>query len=412
MFYLGMFWLLIFGTYFTSGVIYKKYSPSIELYFFILLCAIALVIGRKKGFNAQNYIFRNQMKKISTWRYAILGLAGVFLFVFDLFRLNGMILFLGEGAGKNNEYQISILGAIGSLLIPILFVEGLYFIASKLKNENAFSIAGLLLLIGYSIPCILNNGRESLAYVFVALIAIFSYNKISQNKIKKELNLKRLLIRISVISGICLFVWLIYNISSDRFGTNEINSFLAKHDVSAETMKEAEKWGELDFLYYNIVSYFSHQLSFLEFTLKEYDGPYLFGMFELNIISRRLPEFLGLDYNLVYDSLERLYSQKGVTYSGAWNTILGSFICDFGRIGTIIVCYFLGYVLGKIRRKFEKTYDVRYAVLVAIICATSFSSILLGPFYNTLIYGSYIWWMIIFMHNETVKLPLPKNGKR
>lgn len=412
MFYLGMFWLLIFGTYITSGVIYRKYAPSLVLYFYVMLCAIALVLGRRKGFNAQNNVFGNQITKISTWRYAILGLAGVCIFVFDLFRLNGIMLLMGDGTGKNNEYQISIIGAIGSLLIPILFVEGIYLVASKLKNENSFSVAGFLLLLGYSIPCILNNGRESLAYVFIALIAIYSYNIISQKKIKKKLNLKRLIIRILIISEIFLFVWLIYNISSDRFGSNEINSFLAKHDVSAETMGEAEEWGELDFLYYNILSYFSHQLSFLEFTLKEYDGPYLLGMFEFNIISRRLPDFLGLDYNLVYDNLERLYSQKGVSYSGAWNTILGSFICDFGRIGSIIMCYVMGFFLGKLRRKFEKTYDVRYAVLVAIICASSFSSIQLGPFYNTFVYGSYIWWMIIFMHNETVKLPLLKYGKR
>ena len=264
---------------------------------------------------------------------------------------------------------------------------------------------GFLLLIGYTVPCILNNGRESLAYVLVSMIAIYGYVQITKTTEKRKIDLKKLVYRLMLALGAVFFVWMLFNISSDRFGQNEINTFLVRREISADKIKEAESWGELEFLYYNIASYFSHQISFLDFTIKEYEGPYLYGMFELNIISRRLPDFLNLDYRSVFQSFEKLYSTKSVSYSGAWNTVLGSFICDFGRIGTIFVCYFLGLVLGKIRRKFEYNYDIRYAVLIAIICASSFSTIQLGPFFNPLVYGSYIWWMVIFMRNEKNVLP-------
>lgn len=406
LFWLGMFWLLIVGVYYTSGVVYKSYPPSLLLFIYIILCTSLLLLGRNMGKKSRISVFINEPTKINTFKYTLLGLFGVFIFVFDLFRLNGITLFLGGSEGKNNDYEISMLGALGSLLIPILFVEGLYLIAKKIKYENSFSLFGLLLLIGYSIPCILNNGRESLSYAFISIIVLLGYNKISSNtKRNKTINLRRILIITSVFAGIGLFILLILNISSSRFGDNEINVFLYKNDVSEKTMNEAQSWGDFEFLYYNILSYFSHQLSFLEFTLKEYDGPYMFGLFELNIVSRRLPEFLGLDYQLVFQKLNKLYTLKNANYSGEWNTVLGTFIFDFGQLGCIFVCYFVGYVLGKIRRKFISTYDVRYAVLVAIICASCISTIQLGPFYNVLIYGAFIWWMIIFMHDEKRILP-------
>jgi len=410
MFWLGMFWLLIIGVYYSSGVIVKKYSFSIELFIYLFFCIIFFVLGRNKGKTSRVRVFDKDQQSVHKWMPILLGFLGVILFVFDLIRLNGIMLFLGEGEGKNNEYEISIIGSIGAILIPLLLVEGLYLIALKFRRLNSLSLLGLLLLLLYSVPCILNNGRESLAYALVGIIALYGYGKM--NKEKEKLTFKRIVLRCMIALGGILFLFLIISISSERFGKNEINVFISTHDVSSEMLKEGESWGDLEFLYYNVASYFSHQLTFLEFTFKEYDGPYMGGLFELNIISRRLPESMGLNYQSVYDNLDKLYSRHGVSFKGGWNTVLGSFIFDFGRILSVLLCYFVGYVIGKIRRKFEDAHDERYAVLIALFCAFSFSTIQLGPFYNTLIYGSFIWWMIIFMHNENKLLPKIHKGKR
>lgn len=202
-----------------------------------------------------------------------------------------------------------------------------------------------------------------------------------------------------IICTVCFIV----HISKERFGDNEVSTFLNTHSVKLAAIREAETWGNFEFLYYNIASYFSHQLSFLEFIFKEYHGPYMFGMYELNIISRRLPTILDLDYNLVYQQLRQLYLLNGVSYSGDWFTILGSLIVDFGRFGSIVFMYFCGYFCGIVKKKINLSNDIRYVVLRAIICICMFSSIQLGPFYNILIYGAFIWWLIIFREKEIMK---------
>ena len=186
----------------------------------------------------------------------------------------------------------------------------------------------------------------------------------------------------------------------NRFTSTEINVLLSTNDVSSKSMVEASSWGDFEFLYYNIVSYFSQQVPFLDFTLKEYHGPYLLGMFELNIVSRRLPDFLGLDYRLAFDELKHLYSVCREDYGDGWNTVLGSFITDFTWIGAIPVCWLCGIFLGKIKRKFDTTLDIRYITLIAMLCLSAFSTIQLGPFFQTSIYGTYIWWYIIFSREE------------
>lgn len=197
---------------------------------------------------------------------------------------------------------------------------------------------------------------------------------------------------------------LMLNITRERFGQAQINSFLLYNDVPGNVITEASKWGEFDFLYYNLISYFSHQISFLDFMLKEYNGPYMFGFYELNILSRRLPESLGLDYMQVYDQIHTMYMRHHVDFGNGWYTVLGSFIIDFGRIGTILLSFLLGLYSGKIRKKFLKTLDVRYAVLTSLLCMSTFSTIQIGPFYQMLILGTFIWWYIIFKREENVTL--------
>ena len=195
----------------------------------------------------------------------------------------------------------------------------------------------------------------------------------------------------------------IYIISTVRFSEGNINYFLNVNDVPEDVIVQGEKLGAVSFLYFNFLSYFSHQIPFLDLTLQEYSGPYLLGMYELNIISRRLPDFLGLDYNLVFKSTNTMLVQNDATMlSSTWNTVLGSFICDFGRFGAIIMCYIIGSILGRIRKKMINSYDMRYAVLVALLCLSAFSTIQLGPFFQTSIWSTYLWWYILYHRKETV----------
>lgn len=392
-FWMFVFWGLIIGVYFFSGVTWK-YNVSVGLILFLTISFISFMAGRSYGTKKRVKLFSKETSIVNQKLFCFIGLLGVVLFSVDYIRLNGFF-------SIKSEYKISIIGSIGNFMIPILLVLGLYMFASTLIVTGKINIKALLLLAAYSVPCILNSGRESLAFVVVGIAAIYGYYAKHNQVSYRYVNIKKMLRKIMIIAIVIGVLFFVVHISKERFGDNEVSTFLNTHNVSAIAKGEAERWGDFEFLYYNIASYFSHQISFLEFMFKEYKGPYMFGMYELNIISRRLPDFLGLDYMSVSRQLRNLYGQVGVSYSGDWFTVLGSFIVDFGRVGSILACFICGYFTGKVKKKIRLCDDIRYAVLRAIICVCMFSSIQLGPFYNTLVYGAFLWWLIIFRRDET-----------
>lgn len=387
-FWLFVFWGLIVGVYIFSGVEWR-YSVSIELMIYLSVCFLAFFIGRKYGYSKTSHRCYNDFPKINIKPYCIMGISGVVIFSIDYIRLNGLF-------ASKSGYNISIIGSLGNLMVPLLLVLGLYIFSKSLIKYDKVSMKGILLLVLYSIPGILNSGRESVAFIFIGVASIYGYYAKFNNKSFRFINIKKIVTKLLIVIFTLGVLLLIIHISKERFGTNEVSTFLNTHNVSPAAIHESKSWGDFEFLYYNISSYFSHQLSFLEFILKEYNGPYMFGLFELNIISRRLPRILELDYNLVSQQLRQLYILNGVSYSGDWFTIFGSFIVDFGRIGSIVASFLCGYFCGKVKKNLYVSGDIRYVVLRAIICLCMFSSIQLGPFYNVLIYGAFIWWIIIF----------------
>lgn len=395
-YWLIFFWILIIGVYCTAGVIWK-YRVSYRTIIFLVICFSMLIVGRKKGLSKSVRLFVRETKNDKMILFTVIGIVGILLFLLDYFRLNGLF----ETA--KSSYNISIIGSIGALLIPILWVEGLFIFVTNLTQKKRISIIAILLLVLYAIPCLVNSGRESVLYIMVSILSLYGFCRINTKKKSwRRVNIKTFFSKCLIAIVVFLLCIMIINISTTRFTQNEIDVFVYTHNITAASIKEAEKWGPFRFLYFNIASYFSHQLPFLEFLLQKYNGPYLFGMYELNIISRRLPSFLGLDYKLVYEQLEHLFFQYGQksNFSGGWQTVFGSFLIDFTKFGAPIVCFLLGECIGRIRKKFTSQKDCRYAVLVALVCASMFATIQLGPFFNTLIYSAYIWWFIIFGRDE------------
>lgn len=396
MYWLSFFWILIFGVYFTSGIEYR-YGLSFYFVCFFTACIIFFQLGYKKGLHQKTKILEPKKHTSFNKGYIVAGFIGVVLFSYDYIRLNG----IAETKGDTN---ISIIGSVANLFIPILLVMGLYLNAQSIKKKGTFNILGIVLIFAYSIPCMLNAGREAILFAIIGIVCIYGYKKlIDARNVKKNDGRKYILL----ILGISIVIYmgiLIVQISQNRFTDNEINILLAKRNVSLQSMKEAASWGDFSFLYYNIASYFSHQIPFLDFTLLNYDGPYMLGMYELNIVSRRLPDFLGLDYKLAFQELNHLYATKGESFAYEWNTVLGSLIIDFTWVGAILICGLCGYAIGKIKKKFYSTLDPRYATLIALLCLSAFSTIQLGPFFQTTIYGTYIWWYIIFRKDKRITL--------
>lgn len=363
LFWLCLFWLLIVGVFLYSGVYYGVYGRSAQLIVFLSLCSVAFYIGRKRGLSRKVYVYDSESISDHT-KYTILGVFCLFIYLFEIFRLNGIsIFFMSDYYGKRETY-ISNLGAISSLFVPILLVQGLYLFSKQYVEKSKFSLYGALLLLLYCLPSVLQTGRESFLYIIIGIISIYGFkseiknSKFSNNlscyhfvQVKKQKIRDKIIIKILIPFIILLIGYFIYYISIGRFTDNEINAFLVNNSVSPSTQKEALLWGHFEFIYYNILSYFSHQLPFLDLQLQHYNGPYMCGLYELNIISRRLPDSLGLDYKSVYESYQTMFIKNHCDFTGGWNTILGSFISDFGRVGAVFMSFIVGYVVGKIRKK-------------------------------------------------------------
>lgn len=400
--WLTMWWLLILGVYFTCGVKWD-YELSKETFAFIILCYVAYLIFRFLGMkikkNRSSYskiLSLNNLKK-----YEFIGYLGIILFLIDFLRLNSL------GSITKASYNISIIGSIGILLIPVLLVLGLYYLTYNLIAKQKISIKAIFMLILYTVPCIINSGRESILYILIGVCVVYAYY--SDFKDKRIFTFKSLKTRILFVVGCSIGILTIINISFSRYTSTEVNTYLNTHYVPVNIQEEAKSLGHFEFLYYNILSYFDNQIPFLEFVFKEYKGPYMFGMYELNIVSRRLPKVLELDYRLVMQQLKKLFMINGVNFSGSWQTVLGSLIFDFGRIGTPIVCAIIGYIVGIGRRRFEQEKSINFFVLITLFCVSSISNVQLGPFYSTFVYGSFIWWFIVFNKKDYVEQNNPFN---
>ena len=389
-FWLCTIWIMCLGTYITSGISYAGYGLSVYSVSFLLFCLMAFIVGRKKGLNTKVKVFSSVLPKtIVSMKALLLGLLGAFMYIFDYLRLNGLA-FLAFDIGGKQEVELSLLGTIGCLLLPLLLVQGLAIFVESLIKKNTFSFKALGILIFYTLPAALQGGRESILFILIGILSLYGYKAtLKQKNIYLPISLKRknnkkIWNYIFLTLGVLFLGFSIYMISTVRFAESDISYFLYMNDVPEDVVVQGEKWGTISFLYFNFLSYFSHQIPFLDLTLQEYEGPYFLGMYEFNIISRRLPDFLGLDYVLVFRSINKMLVEHNATMlQGEWNTVLGSFICDFGRLGAIFACYVIGNVLGKIRKKMVNSYDMRYAVLVSLLCLSAFSTVQLGPFFQT-----------------------------
>ena len=404
-FWLSLFWGLSIGTFWVGDVKYASYGFSVYFIIFFTLCLSAFIIGRRIGLKSTVRVFDKSSDTIVFKKFTWLGIFGVILYLYDSIRLNGFG-FLELEIGGRKELELSIIGTFGALLLPITLLQGLAMFAKELINKNKFSFKACFILLLFALPSTMTGGRESILYCVIGIISLYGFKFSLNRKVilspKRENKGKKYYINKALaITIISLILWGVFEISTSRFSSGVISHFIYTNDVPNSVVEEGDSWGDFGFLYYNILSYFGHQIPFLDFTLKEYDGPYMWGFFEFNIFARRL----GIDYTLVFERLERLQEQHNAqSFRGGWNTILGSFICDFGRIGTIIACYFCGLVLGKIRKKINGSLDIRYSVLVALLCLSAFSTVQLGPFFQTLIWSTYLWWYMIYHKYELKKI--------
>lgn len=392
LFWLIYSWLWIIGVYNFGGVTFGD-TPDYKIYLYILFVFILFIVfrffGKKSRLKSLSSFKSRNQNNTNMIYFEYIGVVSAFIYIIDFVLHNDFSLSL-----KAN-YNLSIFGTVALFFLPILLVCGLYHFINGISNRK-ISIKSIILLFLYAMPVLFTSGRSTVFNILIGLISAYFFVNSSKIK-KKKFNLKKVFyIFIFIIAIILIFNYFL-GITNSRFGENEISVYLYKHRVSNNTINEANSLGEFKFFYYNILSYFAHQIPYLTSVIREFNGPYMFGMYELNVISRRLPDFLNLDYMTIYSLIK-------IEYSGSWQTIIGSFIFDFSIYFTPFIVSIIGYFNGKINAYAKAIKSNEFIILNSLLCIAAFSTIQLGPFYNILDYGTFIWWIIIFKFKYCIKV--------
>lgn len=392
-FYLIIWWVLILGIYKISGVQYGTYNITLKNFVFLFACFGIYFLGRYFGSHTIGEIKGKKIKTIQKREYNYLklkkqinmficiGIIGVFVYSFDFVRLNSL-----KKGGR--DYNISIFGTIGNLLVPALYVSTMYMLSINLKEKRKIKISTIILLVLYCIPNAINSSRGFITWSIIGVIVTFSsYYNFNKCNIK-ELSINVIVRRIMYLVSAFVLVGIFLYISEKRFTFGDISNYLNQHYVPKRTINEANSWGVYSFFYYNIISYFGHQIPFLEYVLENYSGEHYWGLYEFNIIARRVP----ILYMRMKDSISYYIP---TVFSASWETWIGSLYIDFGYIGTIIILFIYGRFSSTTRRKMLMSEDVHYVVLNTLVCVATMSTVQLGPFYEFSLFGCFIWWGII-----------------
>ena len=134
---------------------------------------------------------------------------------------------------------------------------------------------------------------------------------------------------------------------------------------------------------------------------EQYEGPYLFGMYQLHYVSRLLPESWNLNYSLVSNSLKEITSNVGVPgIKVFWETAIGYSIYDFGRIGTLIISFLGGLLIGKINYYANKKESILNILNKTLLCVAMFLSIEVSPLFDYHYIFPLVWLIVIYIYDK------------
>ncbi|SCH91618.1 Uncharacterised protein [uncultured Clostridium sp.] len=397
-FWLLVWWALVLGITITTNVKWI-HKPSIISYGYFTLCFVIFYVGRVIGKKTVQICDAKEedipICQLHIYKYiAFIGLA---MFVFDYVRINGL-------GYSTRTYEISFIGALGNLVIPILLPLGLYELGNGIKNVNKLSLGGIVSLLGYALPGLISHGRESVVFVGIAAVAVISMCMIKSGKGLSIAPKYRKYIVMCGLAGALIFYFLLQR-TRVRFTANDVSTFVYYHPLPESSKREVQSWGVFSTLYYALAWYFGTQLPYLEFILRRYTGPFVIGAYEFNIISRRFPASWKLNTAVVSSAQRVLFKKYGESFNALWPGFAGTLIFDFGKIGTIIVILFIGIFVGKIIEKSKRTNSLRYQVEVALLCMMTFTTIQMGPLFQYNVWSTLMWWSLMF-GNKRIRFTL------
>ena len=169
--------------------------------------------------------------------------------------------------------------------------------------------------------------------------------------------------------------------------------------------------GGLGKLILNVVFYYSSQLSKFALIFEKYDGPYMFGLYQLHYVSRLLPESWNMNFSIVSKELKIITENAGIPgLKVFWETAIGYSIYDFGRIGTLIMAFISGIFIEIVSSYSKNVKGIFQILIQAFICTAMFLTIEMSPIFDYYYIFPVFWLACIIFFKQIQKSKL-KNKK-
>lgn len=400
-------WIILITVHLFSGITYA-YKLDYKILFFVLVCLLAIAMGEKVGlkvvFSKKRIVLKRLFNRnqISIKLLSIIALFGAGFLLFDMITLNEIVL------GKRIEnMQISVLGVIGNILINLGLVAWLIAFYQFLIRKQKINIWAIIGLISYFLYAIMTAGRQSIFIALVSSLLVYLQciklntghrsikNKLINTTKKIGTNFFGKTILACLCAMLVFYIVIIPNYRTGLSGESNIAymDYISNSKTSTEVIDISNRLGPFSEMYTQFLFYYSHELIFLDVYYKNYDQPPLLGFGQFNYITRRFYWLIGDRYEKMNETNYRIMYAQGMSPSG-WGTFLAIFIADYGRIGSIIMCFVFGILAGKSRRGVLLKPTAINVARQSMICVGGVFSIQYSPF-SEMSWAFTLFWILI-----------------
>ncbi len=348
---------------------------------YLLVCVFLIFAGEYFGSKIKSK--NSPTFQISIQKLGIFSIFGSVLFLFDLFRLNTVIFGL-----RIEEYSISLIGVLGNALSSMGVIVWLTSLYHYRIHQIKIPFLSYLAVVAYVSGGIAQAGRQAVLLILISSFILYmwtikqkhEYKKVDDSSDQKSIKAWGIIV-ISIIF-VAYFLFISFTRSQIFIIDNKIAMLEAEFNakVSDKTLNLVHKAGVFSDIYIESLFYYSHELVRLDVIYKHYDYHVLYGLSQLSYIERRLQWLFGNQGDLSWLEVEKAVEGKGKFSSHTWGTFITNFIVDFGRFGTLIVCFIVGLLGGIFHRKFLSQKTDLTIVRQCLICAGAVFSIQFSPF--------------------------------
>ena len=401
------FWIIFVWTaclflYYFSGINYAI-NMNVIVFLYIILFWILYFIGK-----AIAKTFMKKSTRISTIAVEDTNVKRErkhdfsLLFITSLISLAvyALLIFMNNNIvfGVTRSFNTTALNTLFLLISSSSLIIWLYELAYALSHDKKMPIYAFLSAIVFNVPGLIISGRDALMiFLLSSFITAVYFGNYGIKELKCKGKMYNKLKKGSLIFIAIIFVYLIFLVSN-RYGSSAIAQF--------EWAASCEFPEYLKFIYnhlggvgkviVNLVFYYSSQFSKFSLDFYNYNGPYLKGLYQLHYVSRLLPDAWGLNHSLVSSSVTLMSASAGVAgLKTIWDTMIGYFIFDFGRVITLIMAFISGVFVEVINKLSYKKQDILHILVRVMLCVGCFITVQFSPLFDYYFIFPSFWLFIM-----------------